>query len=160
MLPTCGFAKNLTPFLGIYAASESALNTMGETLRLELAPFHVRVLTLVTGCVQADIYKKAGEFQLPPKSIYSRIVSTLAEVAEGKLDPEMMPAEIYASKVVADVLKDRTGLVYRGNMATVVRFLSCLPPILLVSTRSSVRTDCQRYLMLNCRTGSCLRNGV
>ena len=126
-------AKNLTSFLGVYAASESALNTIGETLRLELAPFHVRVLTLVTGCVQADIYKKPGEFQLPPKSIYSRIFSTLADTAEGKLDPEMMPAEIYASKVVADVLKDRTGLVYRGNIATMIRIISWLPPILLVS---------------------------
>lgn len=126
-------AKTLTSFLGVYAASESALNTLGETLRLELAPFNVRVLTLVTGCVQADIYKKPGEFQLPPQSIYSRIVSTLADTAEGKLDPEMMKAEIYASKVVADVLKGSTGLVYRGNIATMIRILSWLPPILLVS---------------------------
>jgi 1-acylglycerone phosphate reductase len=106
---------------------------MGETLRLELRPFNVRVLTLVTGCVQADIYRKPGEFQLPPKSIYSSIVSTLSDVAEGKLDPKMMPAEIYASKVVADVLKERTGLVYRGNVATVIRILSWLPAIILVS---------------------------
>lgn len=126
-------AKNLTSFPGVYAASESALNTLGETLRLELAPFHVRVLTLVTGCVQADIYKKPGEFQLPPKSIYSRIASTLADTAEGKLDPEMMPAEIYAKKVVADVLNDRTGLVYRGKIATTTRVISWLPAILLVS---------------------------
>jgi 1-acylglycerone phosphate reductase len=127
-------AKNLIFFIGLYAASESALNTMGETLRLELAPFHVRVLTVVTGCVQADIYKKPGEFQLPPKSIYSRIISTLTDTAEGKLDPEMMPAEIYASRVVADVLKGRTGLVYRGNVATMIRIISWLPPILLVSS--------------------------
>lgn len=126
-------AKNLTSFLGLYAASESALNTIGETLRLELAPFHVSVLTLVTGCVQADIYKKPGEFQLPPKSIYSRIVSAITDIAEGKLDLKMMLAEIYASKVVADVLKDRTGLVYRGNIATVIRIISWLPLILLVS---------------------------
>jgi 1-acylglycerone phosphate reductase len=94
----------------------------------------VKVLTLVTGCVQADIYKKPGEFQLPPKSIYSHIVSVIADSAEGKLDPEMMPAEIYASKVVADVVKGRTGLVYRGNIATTIRIINCLPSILLVSS--------------------------
>jgi 1-acylglycerone phosphate reductase len=109
---------------------------MGETLRLELAPFNVRILTLITGCVQADIYKKPGEFHLPPKSIYSSIVSTLTDTAEGKLDPKMMPAEIYASKVVADVLKDRTGLVYRGKMATVIRIFSWLPSIFTVSFAS------------------------
>jgi hypothetical protein len=91
-------------------------------------------LTLVTGCVQANIYKKPGEFQLPPDSIYSHIVSTLADTAEGKLDPEMMPAEIYASQVVVDILKNRTGLVYRGNIATMIRIMSWLPPILLVSS--------------------------
>jgi short-subunit dehydrogenase len=125
-------AKNLTSFIGIYATSEAALNSMGETLRLELAPFHVRVLTLVTGCVQADIYTKPGEFQLPPKSIYSRILSTITDAAEGKLDPEMMPAEKYASKVVADVLGNRTGLMYRGKIATTIHIMSWLPPILLV----------------------------
>jgi 1-acylglycerone phosphate reductase len=105
---------------------------MGETLRLELAPFHVRVLTLVKGCVKADVYSKPGEFQLPPKSLYSRIFSTLADTAEGKLDPEPTPAEIYASRVVADVLKERTGLVYGGNLATIIRIVSWLPARLLV----------------------------
>lgn len=122
-----------SPWIGIYAASEAALNNMGETLRVELAPFNVKVLTLVTGCVKADIYKKPGEFQLPPRSIYSRIVSTITDTAEGKLDPEMMPAEKYALQVVADVLKYRTELVYRGNIATMIRSISWLPPMLLVS---------------------------
>ncbi|KAM3064747.1 hypothetical protein ACMFMG_005732 [Clarireedia jacksonii] len=120
-----------TPWIGLYAASEAALNTMGETLRLELAPFQVKVLTLVTGCVQADIYTKPGAFQLPTKSIYAHITSTLADTAEGKLDPKGMPAELYASKVVADILEGRTGLVYRGKIATITRIFSWLPPILL-----------------------------
>lgn len=106
---------------------------MGETLRLELAPFHVRVLTLVTGRVDADIYTKAGEFELPANSIYTRIVSTLAATAEGKLDPEAMSADKYASLVVDDVLKDRTGKVYRGNLASMIRVFSWLPATLLVS---------------------------
>ncbi|CAG8959040.1 hypothetical protein HYFRA_00012820, partial [Hymenoscyphus fraxineus] len=120
-----------TPWLGLYAASEAALNTMGETLRLELAPFHVRVLTLITGCVKADIYTKPGEFKLPPSSIYSPIISTLSDTAEGKLDPEMMPAEKYALQVVDDVLKNKSGKVYRGNVASVIRIISWLPPMLL-----------------------------
>lgn len=105
---------------------------MGETLRLELAPFHVRVLTLMTGIVEADIYTKPGEFQLPPKSIYSCITSTLADTTEGKLHPKGIPVELYASKMVHDVLNERTGLVYRGKLATIMRIFSWLPTILVV----------------------------
>ncbi|KAF3398834.1 NADPH-dependent 1-acyldihydroxyacetone phosphate reductase [Talaromyces pinophilus] len=38
--------KVVTPFTGIYAASKAALNSMSETLRVELAPFDVQVITV------------------------------------------------------------------------------------------------------------------
>ncbi|ESZ94015.1 oxidoreductase, short-chain dehydrogenase/reductase family [Sclerotinia borealis F-4128] len=128
-----------SPWLGLYAASESALNTLSETLRLELAPFNVKVLTIVSGAVKADIYKKPGEFSLPPDSIYAPIASKVADVAEGKTNPEMMETHAYALKVVADVLKERNGLVYRGNWATVTHILSWSPSFILDGIVSAKR---------------------
>ncbi|KAJ8061073.1 hypothetical protein OCU04_010150 [Sclerotinia nivalis] len=128
-----------SPWLGLYAASEAALNTLGETLRLELAPFDVKILTIVSGAVKADIYKKPGEFSLPPDSIYAPIVSKIADVAEGKTNPDMMETDAYASKVVADLLKERDGLVYRGNWATVTHILSCSPSFVLDGIVSAKR---------------------
>ncbi|KAF7853398.1 hypothetical protein EAF04_010692 [Stromatinia cepivora] len=128
-----------SPWLGLYAASEAALNTMSETLRLELAPFDVKVLTIVSGAVKADIYKKPGEFNLPPDSIYTPIAFKISDVAEGKTNPEMMETDNYASKVVADVLKERDGLVYRGNWATVTHILSWSPSFILDGIVSAKR---------------------
>lgn len=105
---------------------------MSEILRLELAPFDVKVLTIVSGAIKADIYIKPGEFKLPPNSLYTPISSRIADVAEGKTNPEMMEIDTYASRVVADVLKERDGRVYRGNWATVTYILSWTPSFVLV----------------------------
>jgi NAD(P)-dependent dehydrogenase (short-subunit alcohol dehydrogenase family) len=37
------------PYQGVFAASKRSAEIMAETLRLELAPFHVKVLSVVTG---------------------------------------------------------------------------------------------------------------
>jgi 1-acylglycerone phosphate reductase len=91
--------------------------------------------------VQSDIYTKPGDFKLPPKSIYERILSTIRDAAEGTLDPEMMPAEKYAERVLDDVLKGMSGKVYRGNVASVTRVMSWLPSMILVSEDTFLGTE-------------------
>jgi len=42
------------PLLGAYGTSKAAVNSMGEVMALELAPFNIRVLTLIPGGYHTD----------------------------------------------------------------------------------------------------------
>jgi 1-acylglycerone phosphate reductase len=55
------------PFGSIYNASKAALHHYAATLRLELAPFGVHVLNVVTGGVRSNIARTQRE--LPPGSV-------------------------------------------------------------------------------------------
>lgn len=43
---------------------------MSETLRCELAPLNVRVITVVAGYVHTNIFDNASPPELPPQSLY------------------------------------------------------------------------------------------
>lgn len=65
--------RKLTPAalsLGVYAASKRSLEIISETLRLELKPFRVRVLAVVTGAVQSNGQTYFEDLELPEGSLY------------------------------------------------------------------------------------------
>lgn len=50
---------------GTYSASKAAVSSLSDTLRVELAPFGVKVITLVTGTVQTHFFDNAVPTELP-----------------------------------------------------------------------------------------------
>ena len=64
-----------TPFGGIYNASKAALAMLTDTLRLELAPFHIKVVELKTGYVMTNLFDNlasSGEdLVMPETSMYA-----------------------------------------------------------------------------------------
>ncbi|KIA75669.1 oxidoreductase [Aspergillus ustus] len=103
------------PWGSLYAASKPALITMSETLRLELAPFGMRVVTIVTGAVESNIMSSRNQFALPNDSMYRAIT------------------DIDAEKVVSDVTTNGTnGTIWRGSMASTVRWLMMKMPAFIV----------------------------
>ncbi|KAL2843616.1 hypothetical protein BJX68DRAFT_257435 [Aspergillus pseudodeflectus] len=80
------------PFAGAYNASKSAVASFTETMRLELAPFNLKVLNLVTGAVRSTSHVNARRPQLPPHSLYAVARETVeraidTEDDEGDTDP-------------------------------------------------------------------------
>ncbi|KAL7908202.1 hypothetical protein GGI35DRAFT_453608 [Trichoderma velutinum] len=59
------------PFSGAYNASKAAAANFSEVLRLELAPFGIKVINLVTGAVKSTFHANAPHISLPPTSIYN-----------------------------------------------------------------------------------------
>ncbi|KAJ7811646.1 NAD-P-binding protein [Mycena olivaceomarginata] len=61
------------PFTVAYNSSKAALHSFGDTLRIELAPFNVRVVNLITGAVNTNILQpyidNPPEF-FPENSLY------------------------------------------------------------------------------------------
>lgn len=58
---------------GTYSASKRALEVIAETMRLELKPFGVDVLSVVTGAVKSQGQTYFGDFALPENSLYKPI---------------------------------------------------------------------------------------
>ncbi|KAK7544082.1 short chain dehydrogenase/reductase [Phyllosticta citribraziliensis] len=110
----------------IYNASKAALHQYSNTLRVELAPFGVKVVTIVTGGIKSNIAREAR--QLPENSYYIPISQEyqrrLTHSQEGA-----MPNEEYAKSVVAKVLKPNPPKwVWEGNMAWIVWFATSFFP--------------------------------
>lgn len=65
-----------TPFSGAYCATKSALHSLSDALRMELAPFGVRVLTIQPGAIQSEFGNNAERSlaeTLPAQSRYQAL---------------------------------------------------------------------------------------
>ncbi|KAK7741061.1 hypothetical protein SLS53_005126 [Cytospora paraplurivora] len=126
-ISTVGAVLN-TPWISAYASSKAALINLSETLRLELSPFGVSVLTVLVGIVDShfhanDIASNGTGFKLPPDSRYAAIEDIIAGWASGESKPEGITAEQLAEQLVGDLIGEgKGGLVWKGPNAGTIRF--------------------------------------
>lgn len=111
-------------FFSIYNASKAAIEALGATLRTELAPLRVHVVTLKTGSVRTPLFENAPPTKLPADSLYQPVRSYV----EGRhmLDgAQFMSAQEYANKVVGELLRPSVKhVIWAGGLATLAWFLS------------------------------------
>lgn len=121
----------ITPFSGTYCASKSAFNVFSDTLRIELAPLGVEVMTVKPGAIRssfADNARKALERALPENSFYRPIEAALWKRAGASQNNPADP-EVLAEKVVSCVKSgNASGSLYIGNGAYSLRLLRRLLP--------------------------------
>ncbi|KAK0213062.1 NAD(P)-binding protein [Desarmillaria ectypa] len=109
-----------------YNASKAALHSYSDTLRIELSPFDVKVVVVITGGVLSRL--TASKRDLPPDSIYLPISSDFHD-RQGNSQKTGMPNDIYARKVVSELIKPcPPKWLWKGTMATRVWFLSTFFP--------------------------------
>jgi 1-acylglycerone phosphate reductase len=53
----------------LYNSSKAALNSIGDNLRVELAPFDVKVITVVTGAVITKFFDNKAPSSLPAGTV-------------------------------------------------------------------------------------------
>jgi NAD(P)-dependent dehydrogenase (short-subunit alcohol dehydrogenase family) len=78
-----------TPFLGPYCASKFALEAIADALRLELAPWDIKVAIVEPGSIATPIWTKSGtdadarQAQLPPRpdADYSAAIAAMRKFA-------------------------------------------------------------------------------
>ncbi|OOQ85802.1 putative short chain dehydrogenase/reductase [Penicillium brasilianum] len=98
-----GSIAGIIPYVfgSVYNASKAALHSFSDTLRVELAPYGVNVITVVTGGVQSRIART--ERTLKPNSLYMPIEEEYnRRVVHSQHNA--MPNEKYARSVVNQVL--------------------------------------------------------
>ncbi|KAL8672930.1 MAG: hypothetical protein Q9168_002636 [Polycauliona sp. 1 TL-2023] len=108
-----------TPWMGIYTGSKAAVTAISDTLRLELAPFDVKVVTAITGAVSTNTLSTGGSLKLPNTSIYKSIEKEISDRAAGKDGTPRMEPSVYAEKVVEDVLRGANWQIWRGSYASI-----------------------------------------
>ncbi|KAI1261152.1 hypothetical protein F5Y18DRAFT_402762 [Xylariaceae sp. FL1019] len=109
------------PYMGTYSGSKMSTEIMAETLRLELAPFNVGVVEVVTGGVKSQGQTYFEDFKLPAQSLYKRVEDVIASRAQGKEGMERMDTAEYTTAVVDQILGGTRGRIWYGIRAEEVR---------------------------------------
>ncbi|EUC27424.1 hypothetical protein COCCADRAFT_9982 [Bipolaris zeicola 26-R-13] len=126
----CSIAAHVhTPWMGFYGASKAAAEVLSETMRLEMAPLGVRVISLVTGAVASNIMTNGAIPKLQDTSPFKPAQKEIVALAKGEDGHTRMPTETFAKKVVDDVLGGAQGKLWRGQMASTIYWLTKLIPL-------------------------------
>ncbi|RMY27511.1 hypothetical protein D0866_10095, partial [Hortaea werneckii] len=124
--------SSIAPFIGSYQASKSALSSLSNNMRVEFAPFGVKVVTLETGDVRTGFwtFASASSATLPPDSLYHPIKDVAEKTMRGQGNPPgQHTRERWAKAVVDDILQSRPpSHVRRGYLATTLYLVSLSMP--------------------------------
>ncbi|RDL35950.1 uncharacterized protein BP5553_06562 [Venustampulla echinocandica] len=118
-----GSVAAIVPYVfgSVYNASKAALHAYSNTLRLELEPYGVRVMVVVTGGVKSRIART--ERVLPEGSLYTAIEGEFERRVSHSQEEAMDTVE-YARGVVREALKSAPKKwFWRGNKAGIIEFV-------------------------------------
>lgn len=104
------------------------MEIMSDTLRLELSPFHINVISIVTGAVQTNGLTYFDDFELPADSWYKEIEDTIFFRAHGGGSPKRLDVGEYAEKVVRVIVQGKKSKSWPGPVAGFIWFASSFLP--------------------------------
>ena len=94
-----------TPFSSVYHASKAAAAMFSDHMRIELAPFGVRVIDLKTGCVHTNFHSnRSDDSRLKPGSIYEPIREEAEKAIAAAHFGEREELGVWAGDVADDLL--------------------------------------------------------
>ncbi|KAI0377209.1 putative short-chain dehydrogenase/reductase [Hypomontagnella monticulosa] len=112
------------PFFGIYNASKAAVEVLGASIRPELAPLGIRVVTVKTGSIKSELFSNAPTTKLPEDSLYRPVKEFIESRKMLDRAPYTEP-EVYAKKVVDELLRPSVkSVVWQGGLTTFAWILS------------------------------------
>lgn len=118
------------PFMGPYSASKAAATNLTDGLRLELAPFGIRVVNMLTGAVKSEFAENSTAPGLPLDSMYNlakdAIEGPMKGVQQSSIDK--CDAATWARQVAGDLSQQKPPyLISRGTKAGSARLATLLP---------------------------------
>jgi len=97
---------------------------MAEVLRLEMQPFDVNVLSIVTGAVKSKGQTYFQDWTLPEHSRYKKIEDVIANRARGGDHYPRMPTAEYSTAVVDAITSRTTEKFWYGTNAENIKALT------------------------------------
>lgn len=117
-----------TPFAGAYCASKAAVNLLSVSLRIELAPFGIDVVTVQPGAIKSGFGKVAADsIELGENSVYMPIAAYVQSRAySSQKDPT--PAEEFSQKLIDKLfLKKIPKIIRLGKQSGRLPLIANLP---------------------------------
>ena len=104
-----------TPFAGAYCSSKAAIHSLSDALRMELAPFGIRVVTIQPGGVLSSFGNHAEEaLRLPDDSLYKSVEKCVHARAQAG-QRGATAAEVFVIPVIDGLLSESPPIVLRGG---------------------------------------------
>jgi NAD(P)-dependent dehydrogenase (short-subunit alcohol dehydrogenase family) len=102
------------PFYSAYRASKAAASAFGDSLRVEVAPFGIRVVEILPGPVDTDMFRlSTGEQVAARYPEYRALADIGGELRREYADPRVVePAE--AANAIVDAILDSSGPMRYG----------------------------------------------
>ena len=94
---------------------------MTDVFRLELAPFNVKALSVVTGAVYTNGQTYFGDWALPEGSRYAAIEEHMSHIVRATDGMPRMTLVDYSNEVVNNILEGVTGKIWVGARAAEAR---------------------------------------
>lgn len=123
---------SIMPFGSVYSATKAAIHAYARVLHLEMKPFGVKILNVITGGVDTDI---ADTRSLPETSCFNFKEGKDAFAYRQKMSKHNKPMSVqkYCTSVIKDLQDLETGEndpvdVWRGSKVTLVRLVMAFVP--------------------------------
>ncbi|KAI5358253.1 Putative short-chain dehydrogenase/reductase SDR, NAD(P)-binding domain superfamily [Septoria linicola] len=138
------------PFMGIYSSSKAALLSLNDAMRMELEPFGVKVVALVTSAVKTDFATNARGGKVVEGSLYMPVREEVERAMSDDMTSENGHDRIeVARKLMEVLLGEKTPLYVRnGYMATLIWLLHLLLPVWLLDLMHRSGSGLERLKML------------
>ncbi|CEP64454.1 acylglycerone-phosphate reductase LALA0_S11e04544g [Lachancea lanzarotensis] len=120
------------PFGSVYSATKGAIHSYAKGLHIEMKPFGVKVINVVTGAVSTDI---ADKRPLPEGSVYNIPEAAEALEARRTMAKDNRPESVskYVQEVLRDIESSRDPIeVFHGSFASIVQYFTRYIPYWLV----------------------------
>ncbi len=117
-----------TPFAGAYCASKAAVNLLSTSLRIELAPFGIDVVTVQPGAIKSNFGKvAAASIRLPEESVYQPVAAYVAARAQAS-QKNPTPVEEFSKKLVNKLFGENIPKIIRlGKSSAQLPIIANLP---------------------------------
>ncbi|KAI8626420.1 putative short-chain dehydrogenases/reductase [Xylariaceae sp. FL1651] len=115
---------------GVYNSSRAATTSLSETLRLEMAPLGVRVVTVILGAVETSGNDPTNkeDIVLPADSYYQKIIAIINRHKKGLVYTKKQNVDVAAKNIVNDVLNSSSIFIRRGEASTLSWFCNTFLP--------------------------------
>ena len=106
----------MTPFAGAYCSSKAAVHSLTDALRMELAPFRIRVVTIQPGGVRSSFGQHAeAAIRLPENSIYKPAWRKAIRARAQAGQQGATPAEVFVVPVVGSAVAQLAAAGHPGR---------------------------------------------
>jgi NAD(P)-dependent dehydrogenase (short-subunit alcohol dehydrogenase family) len=117
-----------TPFAGAYCATKAAVNLLSVSMRIELAPFGIAVVTVQPGAIKSKFGEAASNsIKLREDSVYAPVAGYIQERATSS-QKNPTTAEEFSRKLVDSLfLKTIPKVIRLGRQSTQLPLVAALP---------------------------------